>query len=312
MAIVLRAIRTAAEWAANQTAMEAIYGVGNYYTTLTAWEAAIPADLVAADEQHVAQCYDDWPTGLDDYFTIADRTTDATRNVVIDCPVAERHGGSLSSGFLLKHDTDWQHTITVDSGDVTIKNIRVSHDGSGACVKLDNATAENILLDSIILTSTDSSGSTTNVNDGLLSVYAGWSEIINSILRGGSIGISVYTWRTVNAYNNTIIDCKRGTYTKSTNNVNDGDFINNVSACTEDDFIHESSFSAGSTNNASKDISATTASIGTVTGISLTDGVDFTEPSTDDYTITSGSALIDEGSDLSGQFTIDIAGTVRG
>ena len=98
---VKHAIRTANAWTANQAAMELIYGVGGYYTSISAWEAAQQRDLVAADEVAIAECYNDWPAGLTETVSVTGWTTDATRYVIIRSPDSDRHTGIKQSGFRL-------------------------------------------------------------------------------------------------------------------------------------------------------------------------------------------------------------------
>lgn len=71
---------------------------GGDYTSLSAWEAGEQADLVTADEISVAECYHDWPGGLEDNVTIAGWTTDSTRYPKITVPSSDRHTGVLKSG----------------------------------------------------------------------------------------------------------------------------------------------------------------------------------------------------------------------
>lgn len=53
------------------------------YTTLQAWEDALPANLVSADEQHIGECLDQGTfTGA---LEISGQTTDATRNIILRC-----------------------------------------------------------------------------------------------------------------------------------------------------------------------------------------------------------------------------------
>jgi hypothetical protein len=88
-------------------------------------------------------------------------------------------------------------------------------------------------------------------------------------------------------------------------------FTNNVAVNGATDFDlsgTDSGSGATATYNASEDTSAT--GTGAVTGISLTDGVDFTEPSTGDYSVVSGGALHEAGTTI-GTFSDDIAGNTR-
>lgn len=97
-----RAIRTAAAWNADQTAMEALYGVGGYYTSLSLWEAGEQANLTTLDEIRTAVCYNDWPTGLVDELDINGWTTDATRYARVTVAGGHRHDGAPKSGFYMQ------------------------------------------------------------------------------------------------------------------------------------------------------------------------------------------------------------------
>ncbi len=97
-----RAIRTAAAWGADQAAMEALYGVGGYYTSLSLWEAGEQADLATLDEIRTAVCYNDWPSGLSDELAINGWTTDTTRYVRVTVAEGHRHNGTPGSGFHLR------------------------------------------------------------------------------------------------------------------------------------------------------------------------------------------------------------------
>lgn len=99
---IKRAIRTADAWTADQAAMEALYGVGGYHTSISAfitWAQANYPNLVTSDVQLTAVCYDDWPSGLEDNVTVSGFTTDATRYVKLTVAEGHRHNGTLRSGF---------------------------------------------------------------------------------------------------------------------------------------------------------------------------------------------------------------------
>ncbi|MCK4553438.1 DUF2341 domain-containing protein, partial [Candidatus Parcubacteria bacterium] len=67
----------------------------------------------------VAECYNDWPTGLDDYVKIDGWTTDADNYVKVYAPKGERHNGKAKdgagnyTGFAIKQNTNWEETIDV-------------------------------------------------------------------------------------------------------------------------------------------------------------------------------------------------------
>lgn len=94
---------------------------GGDYTTLTAWEAAVDADLVATNKIAVAVCYDDWATGLDDNLVIDGHTTDAAHVLRITVPESERNTGSTGTGFHIAPSSG--NAITVAGGHVELECI---------------------------------------------------------------------------------------------------------------------------------------------------------------------------------------------
>lgn len=129
-----RAIRTAAAWAANQAEMEALYGVGGYYTSLSLWEAGEQGNLVTADEIRTAVCYNDWPgAGLEEPagLNISGSTTDSTRYLKVTVAPGNRHNGIHGTGFRL-----WRYNavpVTIRSDNVLMEWIEAQEtvDGNG-------------------------------------------------------------------------------------------------------------------------------------------------------------------------------------
>lgn len=64
------------------TTVTKVIGTGGDYTTIAAWEAALPSNLVSADELHVGECKNEV---FSETVTIAGQTTDATRYVHLTC-----------------------------------------------------------------------------------------------------------------------------------------------------------------------------------------------------------------------------------
>lgn len=125
-----RAIRSAAAWSANQAAMEAEYGVGNYYTTLSAWEAGEQANLTTLDEIRTAVCYNDWPSGLSDELDINGWTTDATRYVRVTVAEGDRHNGVPKSGFHIVKTSGASTLLFVRHGYTVIEWIDAEQTGA--------------------------------------------------------------------------------------------------------------------------------------------------------------------------------------
>ena len=108
--------------------VKTIRASGGDYSLLSAWEADIPADLVAVDESWIAECYNDWPDGLLDKVTIANITTSQTNSIVITSPPSERHDGTPGAGFRVINSsppTNVDGTIVVNVPYVTVEYLEV-------------------------------------------------------------------------------------------------------------------------------------------------------------------------------------------
>lgn len=121
--LIKHAIRTASEWAANQTAMEAIYGVDGYYTTISLWVDDFPASFITEDEYWLAEPYADWPAGLADIINFPGRSADPTRTAEITPLESERHIGIIGTGFYIKAQRDFGYVFDIDS----IQHVKISY-----------------------------------------------------------------------------------------------------------------------------------------------------------------------------------------
>ena len=102
--IVKHAICSSAYWTANQVEMEAEYGVGNFYTQLSTWEAVEQRDLVAVDEVAIAECYDDPNLASQQGTYINGWTTSATQNIIVRAPLIKpemNSDGRGTKGYIL-------------------------------------------------------------------------------------------------------------------------------------------------------------------------------------------------------------------
>ena len=66
-------------------------------------------------EIEIAECYNDWTDGLEDYLNINGWTTDNTRYIKIYTPASERHNGTASQGFKIKKSTDYNACLLYTS-----------------------------------------------------------------------------------------------------------------------------------------------------------------------------------------------------
>lgn len=104
-------------------------GMGGDYTSVSSWiaaEKAIGTNLVTRDVRIIAECYNDWPGGLNDSFAISGLTTDATRNIVVRPASGHRHNGyDVTSGFYIRETTTANPKILVAQNYCTVEGIGV-------------------------------------------------------------------------------------------------------------------------------------------------------------------------------------------
>jgi len=195
--IKLTAIRTQAGWDGMTGPQQEPYE-GRHYDTISAWELTIPADLVFANEQWVAHCYDDWPGSvLADTIVIASRTTDTTRNVVITTPDELPPPITIPpTGFIVRSADSGGRTLRINCANTVIRNICVEGANSGSGQIAIGPAAANIKIHHNIVY--------IGSEEGYLIARLGNSSNLNiygNFLYGGFRGINFTTQ--VNLYDNT-------------------------------------------------------------------------------------------------------------
>src|SRR5947209_3758092 len=58
---------------------------GRDYSTIALFIAALPANLVTADQQWIGECYNDSEFAIGSALAFSGITTDATRNIILRC-----------------------------------------------------------------------------------------------------------------------------------------------------------------------------------------------------------------------------------
>ncbi|MCP4126926.1 MAG: hypothetical protein GY753_07680 [Gammaproteobacteria bacterium] len=273
--------------------VKTIRSSGGDYTSLSAWESGEQTDLVSADEIAVAECYDDWPSGLNNSVDISGWTTDATRRIIIRTPASERHDGTPQSGFHVKPSLGYGRAVWLRTPYVTLEGIEVENTGAGG-EAIGVFYSAGIIIDSCIIKAVD---------QGIKRV-ADTTIVRNTLIYDCDEAITISeSSRSYTCENVTIANCTQGFH-------GDGDqVLKNCVAygCTTN---FDGTFSASSTNNASSDYSGD-APPGSNPYTSDVVSGDFEDAANDDYHLASGSGLIDQGADLSGSFTTDVDGDTR-
>lgn len=277
---------------------------GGDYTSLNAAEAGEQADLVTADVQLDIECY-----AFDDTTSCSFNgwTTDATRYIRVFTPSTERHAGVwTTSKYRRRSSTGFGAVTTVNEDYVRFEGIQFYQPSGSytALIRVDAATAAST---DIRVTNCILNGMSMTTGLGLTYCGSGAVTIENSLAYGGS-GKGIYSNSSSIAQyyidNCTVVAC--GTYgmeQASTSGFtvrntyvggNGTDAYNGT--FTRTTCMHSSATSyTGSTGSIAYD----TSNFTNVTGGS------------EDLHLVTGSDLIDAGTDLSADFTIDIDGETR-
>jgi len=264
-------------------------------------------------EIEIAECYNDWPDGLEDAPVIGGWTTDDIRYIKIYTPESERHNGTAGTGFWLKGQANsWRGSLVINDPYALVEGLEITSALSNTyqCINIDVGSHTGWVKVSYCLlhdATVNSPFGIKTVNVGALYV---WNNIIYNI-DNGSEGDAIYAnsdkCNVAYIYNNTISDCYRygiTTYGSAIHAKN-----NLVQNCGSSCF--SGSFNSASDYNASDD-SSSTGGTHDRTNQSFT----FVDEANDDFHLASNDGgAKDYGTDLSSDpnlaFSDDIDGETR-
>ena len=278
---------------------------GGDYTTMSAWEAAQQRDLVTADEIAQLNCYDDWPSGLSNTCLVSGWTTDATRYVYITAPSGERHDGTpAGGGFTLTYSTNFTNILEVAASTyATIEWIVSKHTTKGSGFRANS----NTTIKKCIGRNAQGSSSRAGIQIGASGAKIYNSHVYNSVRGIGTesnfIGAEVY--------NCTVEDCSSWGFRCYGSISAKFDIRNCVTYNCTTSYQSPTNLHASAGYNAASDAATVTPPGTNPITTNIVSG-DFTDIVNHNYSLASGSTLIDAGMDLSGTFTDDIIGTTRG
>ncbi|MGB0749060.1 MAG: hypothetical protein ACPGO3_09965 [Magnetospiraceae bacterium] len=271
------------------------------YTTIAAWEAALPSDLVSDDEVRVGNIISD-TTWASSSVVISGQTTDSTRypHLKVDSTV---FFPGIYDGPLIYNNDRYGFVVDVTTSYARVTGLRIvntnSQSGGGAAVRVSGGSAivekcfgrgKNVFL------LRDATNPPRAIN------------CIASLFDSNQSGYGYYsvTTRGFEAYN--CIAIGDGTYGEGFQVHSDHKVVNCVGYNLQNAF-ETGTWASGSDYNASDD---TTANQFTnyVTGLASADFVDDSSY-LGDFHSASGSALIGAGSDQSSIFTDDVDGDTR-
>ena len=264
----------------------------------------------------IAECYNDWPAGLNDRVKIDDWTTNADNYVKVYTPISERHNGILKdesgdyTGFALRDSiyvVSSQKTIEVVKNYTVIDGLIVvaaeqwigygiKSDNDGSVIK-NNIVYREIAREGIIgsgITFYNTSGEGTTVYNNIVygSTEARWGaglrgsvgKAYNNTVYLAGCGINSQFEYNNNLKNNIVIDSQTADYCGSTNGTRSNNISSDVTAPGADSLINQT--------------------FNDIAFISTT-------PDSENLHLQSTSVAIDAGADLSATFISDINGMIR-
>lgn len=275
------------------TVVKTIRASGGDYTTLSAWEAAQQGDLVTADEIRVAECYNDWPSGLNDSVVIDGWTLDASHYVKITVAPGHRHSGVPGAGFRLVKDLAWNGLIRLAAGyqHVIVEHVEsVNPPFNGFGFEVQKGTFVNCIA--------------RGPASGFFSIQSG-AKLINCLAHGQTYAADYGAFQIINWSGPVLLGCVAANSARgfATNASAASALKNCISYNNTTNYL--GTFSAASTNNATS--SATDDAPGGSSVVGITSAA-FVNAAGNDFHLAPGSVLIGAGTNLYADFQADIDG----
>lgn len=176
------------------------------YSTLQAWEDAITADLVAADEQWVGECLNQGEFTVNGtVLTVSGQTTDATRNIILRCAAGASFNDNAnvrtnalrynaSNGVAIRTTSAAYNTIiAISTAWTRLEDLQI--DGSAVTTFGISITVVGCVIKKCII---DTSGLANSTGISIVYSSATTTSVINCLLLTGREGISFNSYTTVN------------------------------------------------------------------------------------------------------------------
>ena len=163
-------------------------GGGRDYSTLQAWEDALPANLVTDGNAQVGECYND--SEFTAKLSISGQTTNSTNNITLKAASGQSfydHANKLtnrlaynqSNGVAIRTTASYDGTvILVDTNNVTLRGLQVKSTGVGTFTISHNGGPTGFVIDKCIV----SGVSRSNLNSFVVGIYGSTSNRITNSL----------------------------------------------------------------------------------------------------------------------------------
>ncbi len=183
-----------------------IRAAGGDYTSLSSWESAEQGDLTGKGPC-IAECYNDWPDGLNDKVTISGWETTAADYIKIYTPASERHNGTAGSGFRMCKSGE----TLIDSREdnVTIEGLELFGAKNGIQIGSEYYCGTNLFIShNLIHDMLTSTGRGIRLGYSVNKPLSGlvFNNIVHDIARVG-IDVTIVPSMTVSICNNTAFRC---------------------------------------------------------------------------------------------------------
>ncbi len=278
--IVTRYLNTASTTGGDGTT-NATTGANRAYANFGDWQTAEVKNLVTANEIHKLICSGG---NVSENIDITGWTTDIDRFVWVTVEAASRHGGTPGSGFRITASANWSSAFFVSQDYTIVEWLEGISTQANSSAGIQLAGLDCLAVGCI--------GSATGNLGGirLAGSATGDTNIAVSCLSlnsDGADGFHSSNWNHSKAYNCTSVNSGDAGFEK----VSTGQELVTINCAaygnTGADFVSGGAWGAGTSNNASEDLTApgTSPTTGLVSG-------DFTNTATDDYSIAgTGSKL---------------------
>jgi len=293
---------------------DALSGANRAFVSLNAWEAASQADLTGTGV-HTVTCKANGATKVDaTAVTITGWTTTSSDYIHVEVDAAYRHAGLYTTGkYHLQVAVNFGTVLTINEAYTRL---------TGLQVKNTHANTDNTIL---VNTGVASGGSDGCLFDRVIATHSGtasnrvcvqqWGSIVtyrNCLAYGADGPNFILTFAGGGAANGTFHNCLAagGTYgfrSGSSSNVLNATNCYAGGTTTADFSRNSASGSYTTCRNEDGSDSQTTCAYSTSAGGYFTN----ITAGSEDFTIGASSELINIGTDLSGTFTVDIAGATR-
>lgn len=283
------------------------------FSTIAAWAAALPANLVTDGNSYVGQCFNDAEFAVTSTITINGNTTDATHTIQLTTGAGQSFRDNAgaqtnalrynqANGVGIRKTNNYNQTLTTDADFITFTGLQIATTGGNSPNGLTttNATGHQI-VDFCIVENVSGSNTASCV------VKGSSAKIRNSlvVVRGNSTGAGLALLSGAGAYNCTVVR----TGTAGDTGVSSAYASSVVENCALFGFTTASS----GTITGSGNITDQASGPGTSPLVSKTYANQFqnTSDATRDFRLKAGADCLDAGTTDSTNAANDIVGTTR-